>query len=269
MGFVSRSLSFIPAHIPLYSLVPVVVENLNLADRPQSFFAVEEFLKKHMRFLPLLITLDNQPLNPWDKRGRELIETLFLSSRYGVALDNLDRSALENRLFETEVILSRDRRKNGGPTIFEGAFFFYPAETVIDGTKLVMGVEGINDFELADILVQCQFGGERNKGFGSLADVTLEEINDVAGVEPDLVNNCYPLLPWPKNLAAPFCLQYDENLQGLVSGSLRPFCGRRFHETHGFGNQASDNMVVWDMGWKVKEDIKVILEYDRACALVS
>ena len=129
LGFVARAFPYVPQHVPIFAAVPAAVEALALPQVPTSYREMESLLLHGMRATPFFVLgEDGKPLFPWEKEARALLEADFVSSRYGVALDDPSRSAEQGRLFETEVLLAH-RRGSMTATQLEGYVWLRERET--------------------------------------------------------------------------------------------------------------------------------------------
>ncbi|MBO4793214.1 MAG: hypothetical protein J5556_01440, partial [Deltaproteobacteria bacterium] len=135
IGFVARTFPYVPCHIPFFAMVPAAVRTLNMPDERPSYAAVEKLFEINLRCTPLYILADGAPLFPWDGESRQKLEYAYLSSSYGVSLDNKRRSARDGCLYETEVILERGRGCME-PTRLSGALFIRPGKNEKDGLSL-------------------------------------------------------------------------------------------------------------------------------------
>jgi len=259
LGFISRTLPFVPAHIPFYALVPVLVKKLNLPEH--DFAKVENFLARHIRFSPFFVLHKNRILFPWEK-GLLDLENHYLTAYYGVALDYNTRGALENRLFEKEVIVAvpiHGNNKSRERTGLKGYVFWQEGRD--DDLKITVSSDAsIADLSLKELLMQSQWGGEVNKGLGRLLDVKMQKAEKIFHgefVEKDGEN---PLVKWPGNEKCPFYLLYDEDF--IMNGKLIPITGRRYDRKRGPGVKMDDVAIVWDCGWKSQTEESVLLSLD-------
>lgn len=251
LGFVARTLPFVPARIPWYALVPPVVALYGLPDVFASYAKIESIFKTCLRFTPFFPLDDKDtPLFPWaEGEGKHRVETELLGSRHGVALAYDTRSARKNHLFETEVLLARWR--TGAPTRLRGYGFW--KEAGHDG--VVIGADGgINDQPLAALLARCQWGGQRNQGMGALKHV------EVTPAQPDnslffqglQLEGSFPrMLVDPDGRGACY-LHYNDNEKyaDKVQGKVVPLAGRRYAEGKGSGLTVESVVLAWDLGWK-------------------
>ena len=268
MGFVARTLPFVPAHIPIMAMTPILVRRLQMSDSPSSYEKVLEFLQKHVRCTPLFL-LDPQKegvLIPGKKGGAlGRIEALFLNSRHGVGMDYAPRGVRKGYLFEIEAISPISR--SGAETQLQGYLFWKSGKQ----GDLEMTEEGkIQDRYLWQIMQDCQWGGERNKGYGCLRRVEAEDADNLwgAGVNRD---GGTPLVVWPKDRAAPFYLLGDEKdtrdrVGKWVTGTLCPLLGRLYKPGEGFGQQSS-HLICWDIGWLSQKAITLELGDQTAVAI--
>jgi|GEM_PF-1449656 len=277
LGFVSRTLPFVPSHIPLYALVPATISCLKLKNSDDTYRDLEHFLLENVRFSPFFVLgdQDDSVLFPWKSEYRDRLEQEYLGSRYGVALDYETRGALENRLFEIEVILAKKRSAPSSMTRLRGYIFWKAASNgqySLDSDGRLIGKP------LADLIQESQWGGERNKGLGTISNVecipkdNLKE-NKVFGVVVPSLDKESPALDWPGEKGVPFYLYYktpgDTDKNGLeIQGKLMPLSGRRYDTKRGPGLKAAEPLTVWDMGWKTKKDISLGLGV-RCCEILE
>jgi len=242
LGFISRTLPFIPAHIPFYALMVALVKKLNLCE--DDFEKLENFFTKYIRFSPFFVLHENNILFPWQKEHLLELEKRYLTAYYGVALDYNTRGAMENRLFEKEVIVAvpvqRDT-KSFKRTRLKGYVFWQ--EGVDNGLKITVSSEGyIADFSLKELIVESQWGGELNKGLGRLFDVEIKKSEKVFYGEFVEKNGETPIVKWPADKECPFYLLYEENEK--IRGKLIPITGRRYDRKRGPGVKM-DNVAIF------------------------
>ena len=259
LGFVSRTLPFVPSHVPLYALVPTAISCLKLKYADDTYADLEQFLVENVRFSPFFVLdEDDSALFPWQEECRDRLEQGYLGSRYGVALDYEIRGALENRLFEIEVILARRRTVRSPLTRLRGYMFWKAAYN----SSYSLDPEGrLNKKALSDLIQESQWGGERNKGLGSISSVEcVPNVHKLfsTGI-PDL-NRKDPVIDWPEGKGAPFYLLYygSDNTDKSVpeiQGKLMPLSGRRYDAKHGPGLKAAEPVCVWDIGWRARRHI--------------
>lgn len=240
LGFIARTLPYVPAHIPWYALVPALVARLKLPDRYESYARVERFFDKALRFTPFFPLKGTNPLFPWDGEGAEAL----LASHYGVALNYADRGARDSHLFETE-LLPRCM-PDGAATRLQGFVFWRPLQE--DGLSLDAQM-------LHELIRESQWGGQRNKGFGRIAEVGVDQggEDNAFFAESDLTGDL-PKITLGKSQHAPVLLQYDAALEFRIRGSIKPLVGRRYAKDRGPGLAAEDCAIVWDLGWKSRAD---------------
>ena len=244
LGFVARTLPYVPAHIPWYALVPAVVSNLGWPDRFASYRRVEDFFQQALRLTPFFPAMGDGgesrilPL--------EAVETNLLASQYGIGVCYGERGAPEGHLYETEVLLARGR--DGRPTRLHGCCFWRPRRE--DGLELDENGH-LNGRPLTELMAQCQWGGQRNKGLGRLRAVEERPFDPRAGFGRAFrAAEEWPVLIQAAAVPAPFFLRYDPDLEGRVHGRLAPLVGRRFAEDRGPGLAAEDCAIVWPPGWQ-------------------
>jgi hypothetical protein len=255
-GFISRTLTFVPSHIPLTALVPAAVSLLALPDMPESYYDIQGFLEKNMRFSPFFLvdSKDDRPLFPFaESHDIKKFETLFLSARYGVAIDYAVRGARESRLFEVESIQPMDRY--GKQSILEGYVFFRVAE---DGANFLDRECALNGLSIARVMEQSRWGGERNKGYGDISLIESRQA-DTLWEAPVTLTGDAPVIHWPKEKEAPFYLLYREASAESISGKIQPVVGRIFVPGKGHGQDASEAAIVWDLGWRSAVDLAIEL----------
>jgi hypothetical protein len=260
LGFIARTLPFVPAHIPFYALVPVLVKKLNLPE--YGFAEVEKFLARHIRFSPFFVLHNDELLFPWEK-GLSDLEKYYLTAYYGVALDYNTRGALENRLFEKEVVASvpvkGSDNKSCERTELKGYVFWQEGRD--DDLRMTVSPDAsIAEISLRQLLSQAQWGGEVNKGLGRLLDVKIKKTEEIfygQFVEKDSEN---PLVKWPGKKNCPFYLLHDDDFK--MSGKLIPITGRRYDRKRGPGVKMDDVAIVWDSGWKTQTEESVLLSLD-------
>jgi hypothetical protein len=257
-GFISRTLPFVPSHVPLMAMAPAAVSLLGLPDVPDSYYGIQGFLEKNMRFSPFFLlnstekSVYDQPLFPFiNSAGLDRIESLFLSARYGIAMDYATRGAKDARLFEVESIQPFDR--NGNKTLLEGYIFWRAAAG--EGQEL-NETGALNGLGMEKLIEQSLWGGERNKGYG---DVSLNECTLAERIweEAIILSGDTPYINWPAGKKAPFYLTYDPDLSNNVAGKLQPLVGRIFVPGRGAGQGASKAVIVWDLGWSADVDLRL------------
>lgn len=254
LGFVSRTLPFIPAHIPWYALVNPTTRSLGPKADEKTYAKVEELFSQGIRFSPFFICDQDEPLFPFLPHHLDKIEKDYLDSSYGVALDYENRGAMENHLFERECVLAKSR-KTGCPTILKGYLFWRQSQC----GALCIDHEGkIGAFNLGELLAKTQWGGERNKGWGSLKKVSTKSNELCFAAEVDLGKE-NPILFFPKNMKIPFFLAWQNQQNHSVHGELRPLTGRRHLEKKGSGLRMDDARIVWNIGWKTNHDVSIEL----------
>ena len=265
LGFISRTLTYVPSHIPFYALVLSIAKKINLpAGRISS---LENFLSSHIRFTPFFVFYNDQYLFPWERESLIELEKRFLYSFYGVALDYNTRGAMENRLFEKEVVLAVPVNSKDGVkrTQLKGYIFWKEGEESSLNLR-VMSDCAINNVPIEEFIVKSQWGGEINKGLGCLKDVQRIETQKIFSGELLNNNSIHPTIRWPANKKSPFYLQYVEEIE--VEGRLMPLTGRRYDIKRGPGVKMEDVVFVWDIGWRMKKDVDIGIDI-RCVKLVT
>ena len=258
-GFIARTLPFIPSHVPLMAIVPAAAGLLGLPDLPESYYRIQEFLEKNMRFSPFFILdpKDDSPLFPFrNTAGLDRIESLFLNARHGVAIDYSIRGAIDARLFEVESINPVGR--DGNNTMLEG-YIFWREATGEDGLELDETCN-LNRLGINRLIDKSQWGGERNKGYGNVASTPggeeSKQSKKIWG-EALTLSGDTPCIEWPARKKAPFYLSYHPELNKKVSGRLQPLVGRIFVPGRGAGQGASEHLIVWDLGWSADVALRI------------
>lgn len=251
LGFVSRTLSYVPAHIPWYALALTLVKELGLEKKAASFARTEAFLGGCLRFTPLYIVHQGKLLWPWEEMNE--IERKYLYSKYGVALDYSCRSAEENRLFEKEVILAKGRQEMRN-TQLRGYIFARPGQ--VQGLELDQKLQ-IQEAQLTELILGSTWGGEISKGLGTLADVKLKPSSEVFGCTQLDTHRTEPVLNWPGGKSAPFFLEHSSEKLHIHNSPIRPVCGRRFHPDHGPGLRFEQPFLARLPGWQCPHDLPI------------
>ncbi len=265
LGFISRTLPFVPSHIPFYALVLSIARKINLPE--ERITDLESFLSSHIRFTPFFIYYNNHFLFPWEKESMIELEKRFLYSYYGVALDYNTRGAMENRLFEKEVILavpinSKEEANLGNKKTTQLKGYIFWKEGKDSDLKLNLTSDCmLNNIPIEEFIMKSQWGGEINKGLGCLKDVQKIDTKNIFSGELLNNNTTSPVIRWPANEKSPFYLQYNEEIN--IEGHLIPLTGRRYDLERGPGVKMDDVIFVWDIGWEIKKDIKI--EIDIRC----
>jgi hypothetical protein len=259
LGFVARTLPYVPAHIPLLALVPTVIDQLYQSPRDDDYLHVQDFLEKHLRFSPFFIMdpVTNEPMKPHDpEMGLPRIEADCLNSQYGVAIDYAVRGAREGQLFEMECI-GPHYRSNGLPVKMAGYMFFKSGES---GNLKLDEKATLNEIDLTELICRSQWGGERNKGYGRIASVVFTKTETLWGAPLKMENFSEdPVIFWEQNLPCSFLLKYDDALPHHIDGQIVPFSGRLYDPDKGPGRKASLPLVVWDLGWQSRHDLYIRL----------
>lgn len=266
MGFVAKTLPYIPGHIPLMAMVPIIVRDMNLKNTSASYKSVLDFLQKHVRFTPFfLVDKAGKELIPYHKSILNIIQNNWISSSYGVAISYPTRGAKEGHLFEIEAISPIG--KNGAETKLQGYVFWK------DPQQLDAGSDGGTKLKLDSSLLKAwinksQWGGERSKGYGKIKHVGGQEDQTLweQSVELDGAN---PMVVWPENKHAPFNLLYldgvndkttqRDDMASIVNGEIKPQVGREYDETMGFGQKSSIWKLIWEVGWLSSKTLKIAL----------
>ncbi len=260
MGFVSRTLSYIPGHIPVMAMVPVVVRELDLPDRYDSYMAVLKFLKQHIRFTPLFIEkASNSILIPHQGTDKIYIEANWLSSSYGVAISYPERQAKNEHLFEIEAIQPVGR--DGKNLTLQGYVFWREPDissSCIVGKDLI-----INESNLMNWIRKSQWGGERNNGYGKIGIATGKSEVNVWGQAVDTTGE-HPTIAWPETKIAPINLLYDVVLEPYIKGEVRPQVGREYDEKFGFGQCCSACKILWNVGWTTSKAMLLTIRPESA-----
>lgn len=269
IGFVARTFPYVPCHIPFFAMVPAAVRALDMPDERPSYAAVEKLFENKLRCTPLYILDDGgDPLFPWEEESRLKLEHAYLSSSYGVSLDNGRRSAIDGCLYETEVILERGR-KCQKPTRLSGALFIRPNEhaglgLAADGAFSWNGRQA----SLQSILEAMRLGGDRSRSLGRPAIPAIKTLKDKerlwAKYEVDLNGN-FPALFIPQGEAGP--LPAKSQNDGLLEGPRVVLTGRR-HKGTGFGEDMDKAVPAFAPGWKAAEETRAELACPR-CACVT
>lgn len=255
MGFVARTLPFVPSHIPLMAMVPSALNLLNLPAETKNYKMIQTFLESSIKFTPFFIHDESSDMTlfPYEN-SRELqdIESRYMGARQRVALDYNKRSARESMLFETEAI--NPVASNGCQTVLSGYMFWREIRhdsLEIDGECRLKG------FDLTDIILNSQWGGERNIGFGRIASVESFAVDEVWG-EPVILDDQNPEIKWPECKPAPFWLEYGTG--NTIEGNVKPLSGR-LHDPdkgrNGAGQAVWKPIIVWDIGWRANKPVNL------------
>jgi len=262
-GFVARTLPFVPAHVPLNALAPVLVRALDLPETWDAYEGMLTFLSDHLRTTPFFVrdADTGRPLIPGTgQKTMQKLEARMIGARYGVGINYQHREAMEGRLFEIEAI--NPSLGAGRQTVLTGYALWRAGKGEVCGQSLAMDADGrLCGKPLAQWIQACQWGGERNKGYGALAEVTpeangSERIWDAAW-EAGLNE---PALVWPANRPAPMYLAYQPELARVVTGRPMPVVGRIYDREDGFGQNASRPLLVWNVGWQAEQDVRLQLQ---------
>ncbi len=254
LGFISRTLSYIPAHTMFLALVPAVVKGLGLELRPEVFQQIEACLRPNLYCSPIFIRHNGDYLFPFRPASQEIIERHYLFSQYGVCLDFKPRSAREGMLFETEYICPMARGlKKPVPTQFGGFILFRPFKK----GHLNLSLEGqLGGVALKDILTLVQIGGERKGGFGLIKDIYLNSAHHLFGYEIDLESD-RPTLKVPSQTEMPFYLKWEAGLR--IKGCPFPLVKRRHLPHLGSGLRLEGPHILYDLGWSAPTDCLITI----------
>ncbi len=264
LGFVARAFPYVPQHVPLYAAVPAAVEALNLPPESSSFREMEELLLPAMRSTPLYVLCDDRPVFPWETQDRERLEVEFMSSRYGVALDDASRSAEEGRLFETEVLLAR-RRGSMQATQLEGGIWLRECETArlrLDPRTGLARKDGSASIDWPSLLGRLTLGGDRTRNLGHLwPDVVWEACDSLWHFDEMAQDAAWPRLRLAAKRPCPVPLVADAT---HGSGHFAIMTGRRFNRESYLMDAGT---VAWQPGWQSAHDVLIELAGER-CARV-
>lgn len=277
LGFVARTLPFVPGHLPFFALVPAAVNVLSMPDEHQQYKAVEHFFEKTVRFTPLFIwgSVENRVLYPWEKEDRSVLESYYLASQYGVAIDSKYRSARDGCLYETEVISASRRFDPLMATSFQqtelrgGVFIHAHAEGDFSmdetGTFSWKGRRA----SLEDLLRRMQLGGNRTRSLGraGIPDLAPWHANDRLWGDYDILCDtewpCVVLGPKQKG-PLPLLMEGAEDCSLSFEGHREVIMGRRYVE-RGAGLGMDQARFVLRPGWKFIQEspISIALENQR------
>ena len=280
LGFVARTLPFVPAHLPWYAVAAQLPRLLGWEGQFDSYQKVISRLEPVLRFSPFFpLAANDKPLLPWGE-DMDSIEADLLGSRSRAALNYGTRGALENRLFEIETLLARSR--SGKPTRLLGCCFWRPMEdelTMTEAGELIGAMGGDRrKHPLVDLLRNSQWGGQRNQGMGAIAEVEEAKTDDAADAESNpffqrLEEGAaeFPRLALAKEQRGLFYLRYQDGSEKHIMGRLMPLAGRR-HSRQESGLAAESAVVVWDIGWRLRDaaaagNITIDLEDRRYASL--
>ena len=191
-----------------------------------------------------------------------------MGSRYGVALDAGSRSAEENRLFETEVLLAR-RRGSGQPVCLEGFVWLRDGtsgDLVLDAAKGITLADGSRQLPWPKLLGGLMLGGDRTRNLGQIwPEVELEKVSCLWEGMIMHLDREWPCLEIPAGRACPVTLEADGQ-----PGSGAPFVvmtGRRIRR--GGGYDMDRGVVAHDLGWRPDSALLVELAGERCARVVS
>lgn len=259
LGFVARAFPFAPQHVPLFASVPAAVEALGLPSIRPSYKEMEDLLFASLRTTPFYVLDGEKPLFPWIDKDRTVLLAEFMSSRYGVTLDDSSRSAKEGQLFETEVLLAH-RRGSMESTSLEGMVWICANETerlCCDPQTGVALKDGSAAIDWQALFGRLNLGGDRTRALGRLwPDVFWQETDkdpwDTASMD---LENEWPCLRIEQYKHCPVPVLLDGS-KGH-GGKLSVVTGRRLKD----GKYVMDNgSVVRDAGWQPDSD--VMLQFD-------
>jgi len=253
LGFVARTLPFVPGHIPLMAMVPSALNLLKYPAKDKQYKLIRLFLENHIRFTPFYIYDENKKksLFPYDN-SQELqsIESHYLTARQKVSLDYNERSARESMLFETETINTVS--SNGSKTVLLGYMFWQESN---HNTLKISSSGKLMDIDFKDIIQNSQWGGDRNIGYGCLATVEILSVDKIWGESIQLEGEI-PEIQWTEEKPVPFWLEYNPN--NAITGKIKPLSGR-LHDAdkgqNGAGQAVWKPKIVWDIGWKANKKI--------------
>lgn len=266
LGFVARAFPYVPQHVPIFAAVPAAVEALALPQVPASYREMESLLLHGMRATPFFVLgEDGKPLFPWEKEARALLEADFVSSRYGVALDDPSRSAEQGRLFETEVLLAH-RRGSMTATRLEGYVWLRERETArlrLDPQDGIAMKDGSVRVSWPSLLGRLSLGGDRTRNLGRLwPDAAWEPCGELwNGVGMDVCGE-WPCLRLDAGEACPVAVAADEAFGGR--GGFSVMTGRRFS---GGAYVMDSGTPARDIGWRPDRAVLIELDGER-CARV-
>ena len=260
LGFVARAFPYAPQHVPLFAAVPAAVEALGLPPVRPSYKEMEALLFTSLRTTPFYVLDGEKPLFPWIDKDRTVLLADFMSSRYGVTLDDSSRSAREGQLFETEVLLAH-RRGSMESTRLEGMVWLRANETerlCCDPQKGVALKDGSAAIDWPTLFGRLNLGGDRTRALGRLwPDVSWEETDkapwDTASMD---LERKWPCLRIEQYKHCPVPVLLDGSMGH--GGKLSVVTGRVLNED---GKYVMDNgSVVHDAGWQPGSD--VMLQFD-------
>ncbi len=270
-GFVARTLPFVPAHVPLNALAPVLVRALDLPETWDAYEGMLTFLSDHLRTTPFFVrdADTGRPLIPGaGQETMQKLEARMIGARYGVGINYAHREAMEGRLFEIEAI--NPSLGAGRQTVLTGYVLWRAGSAEVCGKSLALdGVGGLCGKPLAQWIQACQWGGERNKGYGALAEVTHVSGGPQPMWEAPMdPNHNEPVVAWPAGRPAPVYLAYQPELADVVTGRPMPVVGRIFDRNDGFGQNASRPLLVWNVGWRADRALTLHLQTHMATGQV-
>lgn len=257
LGFVARSHPYVPAHIPWYATVAALVRLNELPDEPKSYQNIEEKLESCLRFSPFYIMDGEDLLYPWRSVERKRIQAGWLGSQYGVSLFYDSRGSRENQLFEMESILAISR--SGKPTRL-GGVCYVAMDTEMTSEPMTIGGHGLHT-----VIFHCLWGGQQNKGCGTLRNV---EIRPGDNLPPefgrlDSADAPCPVIETLSGRESVYPLRYEKSAAERAQGVMRPLTGRRFAPGRGPGLHAEPGTVVWEHGWRPRGDASLTLRFSN------
>lgn len=262
LGFVARAFPYVPQHVPLYAAVPAAVEALDLLPVPATYREMESLILPAMRATPLYVRDGDKPLFPWEAEARERLETEYMSSRYGVALDDASRSAEEGRLFETEVLLAR-RRGSMQPTELEGGIWLREHETDtlrLDPRTGLARKDGGGAVGWPELLGRLALGGDRTRNLGRVwPDVDWRACDSLWHCDGMRLDAAWPQLRLAAGQPCPVALAADAT---PGSGHFAIMTGRRFNAESYVMDAGT---VAWQVGWRPDQEVRIELAGER-CA---
>lgn len=258
LGFVSRTLPFVPGHIPLMAMVPAFIDNSGAVSKAEEYQKVQQFLEQNVRFTPFYIYHNNKVLFPY-KHSDDLrtVESIYLNSIPRTAVDYTHRTAREGMLFETESINAVTDANTY--TVLTGYIFWRKAvEENNNGLKI--NTKGrFNGKTFEQLIQSSQWGGERNIGYGRIHSVKFSDVDKVWNQTLNLDKD-EPQIEWKENSKIPFWLEYDSSKSSEIDGHLKPLSGRLYDSDKGEGGAGQaiwEPKVVWDIGWQSKNSVKL------------
>ncbi len=283
LGFVARTLPYVPCHLPFFALVPAAVRTLRMPDQRASYKAVEALFSRTVRTTALLIKDGNRILFPWEGESLRRIEGRYLGSRYGVALSSKSRSARDSCLYETEVILrtphtSRDAKGRlvpPLPTVMSGAIFTRAGE---EGELRIDSLGRVSwqghDTDLPHLLRGISLGGDRTRSLGAppleaKAELCRGKLWDLYSV---ITDGDYPGIEVKAGYGGPLPLSmdsslYQENSDESIEGTPMVLTGRRYTDKGPGTEMESVATPAFAPGWRMRKDCAIRLVAPRYSSL--